>query len=115
MSCIFSTGLCTLPAITLQTIRAFLKDGLPSNTWIESNALPLVEAVNTPMPSLSSFLVENPYLRIRQTRHLSDVQRLESPSCLESTLRLSRGISAVRSRRLSNVDVSWEFAGFDFH
>lgn len=80
ISCIFSRGLCTLPAITLQTIRAFLTVGFPS---IVSKALLLVDAVNTPIPvpplASFSFFDGNPCLRILHTRHFSDAQRLEEP------------------------------------
>lgn len=74
ISSTFSSGLCTLPAITLHTMRAFLTPGfLSSFNLMASSALLLVEAVKTPIPPL----ILNPCVKIWQTPHLSEVHRPE--------------------------------------
>jgi hypothetical protein len=68
-------GLWTLPAITLQTIKAFLTAGFSSRISKHLKALRLVEVVKTPIPPLSSSMAENPFLMIRQTQiHIKPIK-----------------------------------------
>lgn len=76
----FSRGLWTLPAITLQTSRAFLRHSPPSPNLIDSMALALVDEVNIPAPPANSFFEGNPCLKIRQTPQLLRLHRAEEPT-----------------------------------
>ncbi|KAL0292453.1 UNVERIFIED_CONTAM: hypothetical protein Sradi_6987800 [Sesamum radiatum] len=102
----FSRGRCTLPAITLQTINAFLIEASSSHIAMDSKALPLVEVVKTPTPSFSSLFVENPSLIIRHTQHLSDTQRLEDPLMPSEHASVVHKTSRVHSHQLGSEDAS---------
>lgn len=81
VSSIFSKGICTIPAITLHTIRAFLESTLLLLTiLIDAKAFSLLEAVKTPAQSSPlCWSDKNPFLRIWHTPQLSDKQRLDDP------------------------------------